>query len=723
MRKRQTSYGGGYFLKAPLHVNILAIFITLFVLLAGALIWYNYHRNSRLALEAADTLLQTVSEKVLERARNFIAPPVALVELGAQIAGLESWDGDPGHRAAGFFANALNAYPQLYGLFLGYGDGSFFQMVDFRDVDETALRRLHAPAGSRYGVRSIRRVSADRRIQTWTFFDSALHRLGPDLKTEATYDPRVRPWYKNAQTVDGVSITRAYIFASLRAPGITVSRRMVGESRTVLAADITLSRLSAFLREQKVGKSGIVFIYNERGELIAFPDPERTVKTVVTEGKAKLLPVRVSELGIPALSAAILHSGDATRQRSLFTVEGRAYIASVAPLTHSFGADKRVAIVVPVDDFLGPIAEHRTRSLIFSLIPLLLAIPMIIWISQRISRPIRAIADEAARIRALSFEDSPQVTSHITEIRQLANTVAAMKRTIRTFTQYVPKALVEQLIRSGNVQELGGERRSLTIMFSDVANFTDMAEGMSPEDLMRKTSDYFQALGEIVLANKGSIDKYIGDAIMAFWNAPLDDPDHVANACRTILLCRVRSRELNTRRSATGEHLMQTRFGLHTGDTVVGNIGSPDRMDYTALGASVNLAARLEGLNKQYGTELLVSETVYREARDLFLFRPIDTTRVKGISRPVSVFELCAAHHGPPEILATPAQRIFCDRWNEVYDRVSKNEWEAAYPLIRRFLDDYPDDRVARLYAERFRRRMAKAEDAAPTPTQAVVQS
>ncbi len=246
-------------------------------------------------------------------------------------------------------------------------------------------------------------------------------------------------------------------------------------------------------------------------------------------------------------------------------------------------------------------------------------------------------------------------------------------------------------------------------MFSDVANFTDMAEGMSPEELMRKTSGYFRAMGEIVLANKGSIDKYIGDAIMAFWNAPLDDPDHVANACRTMLLCRARSRALDAEWQAAGEATMHTRFGLHTGDTVVGNIGSPDRMDYTALGASVNLAARLEGLNKQYGTELLVSETVYHAARDLFLFRPVDTTTVKGISRPVSVYELCAAHHGPEAIRATPAQRVFCDRWNEIHERIQRGDWDTVYPLVRRFIDNYPDDRVAKLYAERCRRRMRRA--------------
>jgi adenylate cyclase len=719
MKKAIATFGGRFLLKAPLHVNILAIFIALFVLLAGTLIWYNYHRNSKLALEAADTLLQTVNEKVLERTRNFISPPVALVEVSARLLELQAWGGDDGHHATAYFIKTLDTYPQLYGLFIGYGDGGFFQVVNFRDVSEATLRRLNAPAGTRYGIRKIQRVSPDRRVQTWTFLDAQKKRLGPDIESEATYDPRVRPWYKSTMGQDTVSMTSAYIFASLKAPGITVSKRMAGKTEAVLAADITLSRLSSFLRMQKVGKSGIVFIHNARNELIAFPDPDRAVKTIHADGKTQLRPLTVSELGIPALTEAMRRSNHTTQWRALYAVEGRDYIASIAPLTDSFGSDKRVAIVVPVDDFLGPIAEHRTRSLLFSLVPLLLAVPMIAWISQWISRPIRAIADDTTRIQSLSFGESPPVISPVTEIRQLANSVAAMKRTIQTFTQYVPKALVEQLIRSGNVQGLGGERRNLTILFTDVANFTDMAEEMSPEDLMRKTSGYFQALGEIILDNKGSIDKYIGDAIMAFWNAPLDDPDHVANACRTMLLCQARSRELNAQWTGTEDPPMHTRFGLHTGDTVVGNIGSPDRMDYTALGASVNLAARLEGLNKQYGTELLVSETVFQKANGTFLFRPIDTTTVKGFSQPVSVFELCAAYHGPDAITATRVQRVFCERWNDIHERITQGDWDAAYPLIRRFMGDYPEDRVAKLYAERCRRRIRETESAPAVPVRA----
>ena len=701
----------GILINAPLNFNIIAIFIALFVILAGGLIWYNYDRNAKLALDAADTLLQNVSEKVVERTRNFIDPPVALIDLAADLPTLSTWPANIRHATPEYFLDTLTAYPQLYGLFIGYGNGDFFQVVHFTGVNAETMRRLKAPDGTVFGIRTIKRQPDDTRVQTWTFLDGDRRPIGAPLVSAATYDPRVRPWYKAATEQNNVSLTDAYIFSSLRAPGITVSRRFTAENKAVIAADITLARLSSFLQEQKVGMHGIVFIYNERRELIAYPEVDRTVKHVTQSGKVTLKPVTVDELGNPSLTAALENFAGKQGDRMTFSLDGEDYIASVNELKGGFGANKRVGIVVPVDDFIGPIAEHRFQSLIFSIIPLLLSVPLIAWVSEWIARPIRSIVEETQRIRQLSFEETREVDSRITEIRELATSVSAMKTAIRTFGQYVPKALVEQLIRSGNEQGLGGDRRKLSIMFTDVANFTDMSERMSPEDLMLKTSQYFRALGEVILANQGSIDKFIGDAIMAFWNAPLDVEDHVAVACRTMLLCRVRGHELNGEWAAAGEQQMHTRFGLHTGETVVGNVGSPDRMDYTALGASVNLAARLEGLNKDYGTELLASESVFREVEDRFLFRPIDVASVKGLSQRVNVYELCAALDGPDSIRATDAQREFCRRWTEIYEFYRQSDWHAAHAAIQEFISDYPEDRVALLYLERCERHLADSAD------------
>jgi adenylate cyclase len=189
-----------------------------------------------------------------------------------------------------------------------------------------------------------------------------------------------------------------------------------------------------------------------------------------------------------------------------------------------------------------------------------------------------------------------------------------MRVGVHNFGRYVPKDLVRRLIDAGGVPMLGGERRELTIMFSDIAGFTTQSEQTPPEQLMRSISTYFDRMAEVLHAHQGVIDKFIGDAIMALWNAPAPDPEHVRNACRGVLACRGANLELNAALAAKGLPPLATRFGLHTGETVVGNVGGADRIQYTALGANVNLAARLEALNKYYRTTILVSEDTRRRA-------------------------------------------------------------------------------------------------------------
>jgi adenylate cyclase len=160
---------------------------------------------------------------------------------------------------------------------------------------------------------------------------------------------------------------------------------------------------------------------------------------------------------------------------------------------------------------------------------------------------------------------------------------------------------------------------------------------------MRQTSRYFSVLTEAFLAEGGTIDKFIGDAVMVFWNAPNPQADHVARACRAALAGSAAGEKLNTEFEAEGLQPFITRFGIHVGEAVVGNLGSTERMNYTALGNTVNLAARLEGLNKQVGTTILASEDVYLRVRDQFEFRAFDAVVAKGMTKETRIFELVGA--------------------------------------------------------------------------------
>jgi adenylate cyclase len=208
------------------------------------------------------------------------------------------------------------------------------------------------------------------------------------------------------------------------------------------------------------------------------------------------------------------------------------------------------------------------------------------------------------------------------------------------------------------------------------------------------TSRYFAALSETIMKHHGTIDKFIGDAVMALWNAPDDDADHVIHACEAVLACVRRNGELNAAFREAGWPDYATRFGLHVGDAVVGNVGSSDRMNYTALGATINLAARLEGLNKNYGTRVLVSSAVKERAGGRFLFRCVDEIRPKGFAEAVQIFELRDDDE---------RARSFCQRWDVVYALMRREQPAAALVWLSDFLAQYPGDGVAQYHAERLR--------------------
>jgi adenylate cyclase len=261
----------------------------------------------------------------------------------------------------------------------------------------------------------------------------------------------------------------------------------------------------------------------------------------------------------------------------------------------------------------------------------------------RMSRSLNAITAQARKLQSLAEPDPVQVTSHVRELHELGSTVHLAQRAIASFARFVPKEIVRRVVDNSISTKLGGVKQEITLVFTDVAGFTTIAESADPDVLMLQTSRYFAALTEAFLAEGGTVDKFIGDAIMVFWNAPDPQPDHVARACRAALSAKAAGERLNAEFEAEGLQPFFTRFGIHVGEAVVGNVGSTERMNYTALGNTVNLAARLEGLNKQVGTAILASEDVVLRVRDQFAFRALDAVVAKGMTKETRIFELVGA--------------------------------------------------------------------------------
>ena len=262
------------------------------------------------------------------------------------------------------------------------------------------------------------------------------------------------------------------------------------------------------------------------------------------------------------------------------------------------------------------------------------------------------------------------------------------KRKVRkTFERYVPPGVISLIEKDPQKYfKPGGETREMTIMFSDIRSFTTICEGMTADELVLLLNEYLGAMTEVLFQNWGTLDKYIGDALMAFWGSPYPQEDHAIRGCACALGMSKRLEELNRQWEAKGKKRLEIGIGVNTGPVNVGNMGCDIRFSWTVMGDHVNLASRLEGANKAYHTTRIVSEYTYAYAQEHFLFRPLDRIRVKGKLKPVYIYELL----GYPEERA--AYEDLIHRWTDAQEAYFRQSWDEAAQKFEDLLSHYPDD-------------------------------
>ena len=270
------------------------------------------------------------------------------------------------------------------------------------------------------------------------------------------------------------------------------------------------------------------------------------------------------------------------------------------------------------------------------------------------------------------------------------------KKVRGAFQYYLNASVVEQMLKDPEKLKLGGEKKDLTVLFSDIRGFTSISEHMTPERLVKFLNEYLTKMTDIVFKYDGLLDKYMGDAIMAIWGAPLDQSDHPLRACYTALEMVEELRLLQQRWATEGMPRMNIGIGINAGPMVVGNMGSERRFDYTVMGDSVNLGSRLEGLNKLYGTNIIISEMTYERVREEILGRELDLVRVKGKDQPVKIYELLSRR-----AKTLPEQKALAEEFQAALGEYRNRNWETARKIFQSILERYPEDGPARLYVER----------------------
>ncbi len=481
-------------------------------------------------------------------------------------------------------------------------------------------------------------------------------------------------------------LTAPYRFAQSDDTGISAGVPLSG-GNGVIGFDFTLGTLSELLTSYKITANSVIMVsQGASGVEIESRPCAATVADCFDDDRD----VRV------ALRSAIHEAVDENRRIDRpVEIAGYVYRLIVHRMPLALGQRFVVAAAVPAAELAAASRTLLERAAIAASLAVGLAVLAALAAALLVSRSIGRIVAKTERIRSLDFSDRVPVKSRITEVARLSAAVERMREGLEVFGRYVSKDLVHQVMRSPETTGVGGTRREVTVMFTDIEGFSLLSETMEPELLTDRLSRYFDALGSAISANRGMIDKYIGDSIMAFWNAPEPDPDHVANACRAALQAAAAGNRLSEKWRSRGRPGFRTRFGLHTGPAVVGNVGARDRINYTLVGAVANQASRLEGLNKVYGTEILASGEVAGATADRFVWRYIDrivaagTTEAHDIHEPLGEADTGAQH---AEFLAA---------WQGGRIAYAEGRFEAALASFRAAAALRPDDRPSRVFIER----------------------
>ncbi len=570
------------------------------------------------------------------------------------------------------FLSQLQSQQNISWVAFGWPDGAFFaahklgdlglEMMEIAPVDGVIKRRV-----DQYGVVVGDIQFEKRQFENTDYVVTDQEWYGSGIRAD---EPR---WFNVSVHPVGTRPSIAY------AGPIDVYEKRQG----VLAIIIEYTRFAQFLSNLSVGKSGAAFILERDGSTIAAPDPDAD-EVNMQRSDQPLLPIA---------QAAMKQAGSSDEKiasRVGLVAAGNAYAVSLTPLAFPGWT---LATVIPEAEFLGPI-ERTIRQLLIGLAILILAAGIVsAWLARRvIATPLIMVVDELKHVARFDLEKVRRHASRVIEIENLSNAIADMAGGLAAFRKYIPADLVKTLVSQGIEPSPGGSIRNLTVLFADIAGFTGLSERLG-DQIIPLLSSYLDTMSREVSGHGGTIDKFIGDAVMAFWGAPAANADHAVDACRAALACQ-RALRTSGLTDDSGRPL-RVRIGVNSGDMLVGNIGSEFRLNYTVIGDAVNVASRLEGANKEYGTDILIGAETRRLAGDNIHVRELDRLMVYGRAGGMAVYELLdMAKHGA----VAPV-------WVALYDSglaaYRSRNFAAAAGFFQQVLDARTSDQPARMMLER----------------------
>ena len=679
-----------------LRPSIVLLFVILVVPIFTAMLWFTYTTNDKMTRSNAKDLMERFRFEATVNTQNLLKPLETMVSTAATLASAQ-----PAYFRVAistqYLQDIITHSNTVSSAYVGFNDGSFRMVM--RTPAGLKIHDKVVPTESDRAYRWLDRSVPAEAVDAFSFRDKQGNEIGTS-QVSALYDPRLRDWYKDAAIKKSTALSTPYIFSSSSMPGITIASPFYkdGELAGVVAADISLDNLSQFLAERVVSPSAMSLIIDEQEKVIANSNLKEKVKLV--DKKVNLKHIGALDNDLPALAMVQQSKAD---NKDNFTFKHPTTKEEYAVSFSSFASDAnkrwQILILAPLDDFSGPLKENNKRLLFFGTLAIFLQVLFIYFLSRLIAKPLEKLEKKVNDVRELRpAVDNVLIESPIREIASLSRAVDTLDHAVRSFAAFVPVGLVKHLIESNQQLQLGGESRFLTMMFCDVEAFSKLAETSPTNELLARISSYLEAVTLAVNEQYGTVDKFIGDSAMAFWGAPAPLHDHAWYACAAALRIKQRLTVLNEQWVAQGLAPLQVRIGIHCDAVMVGNIGSKHRMSYTAMGDAVNLTSRLEGINKDYGTQICVSQAIYREVGERLNLRPINEVNVKGRRSALQIYELLGAidvNNANAGLEASQDTLDQCTLTKHAYQAFHDKQWTTATQRYGALLARFPDDKLA----------------------------
>ena len=679
-----------------LRPSIVLLFVVLVVPIFTAMLWFTYATNDKMTRSNAKDLMERFRFEATTNTQNLLKPLETMVSTASTLASAQPvYFRDA--VSTQYLKDILAHSDTVSSAYVGFNDGTFRMVM--RTPAGLKIHDKVVPSESGYAYRWLDRSLPANPVDTFSFRDKQDREVGVS-QVAAVYDPRLRDWYKDAAIKKSTALSTPYIFSSSGLPGITIASPFYkdGVLTGVVAVDITLDNLSKFLADRVVSPGAISLIIDEQEKVIANSNLKEKVKLV--DKKVNLKHIGALDSDLPAL--AMVQQAKAIDKNN-FTFEHPSSNEEYAVSFSSFASDAnkrwQILILAPLDDFSGPLKENNKRLLIFGTLAIILQILFIYFLSRLIAKPLERLEKKVNDVRELKpATDNTVIESPIREISSLSRAVDTLDHAVRSFAAFVPVGLVKHLIESNQQLQLGGQSRFLTMMFCDVEAFSKLAESSPSNELLVRISAFLEAVTLAVNEEQGTIDKFIGDAAMAFWGAPAPLDDHAWHACAAAIRISQRMAVLNAKWISEGLEPLQVRIGIHCDAVVVGNIGSQHRMSYTVMGDAVNLTSSLENINKKYGTQITVSHAIFREVGERLHLRPMNEVNVKGRRATLQIYELLGVIdvNNTNSSLEASADIIEkCKMTKIAYQAFHDEQWEEAALRYEAILARFPYDALS----------------------------